>query len=417
MPRATIRIDVSIRHLRQRQVGRPALRPAGGPVHGRARQGMAEGHALLECQQPVRRVDRGERDPEAFARALQEQRIADRLGGGDEQQPSRVLGEGLEPSDVALLDPSREITGFRHPEPAGQLRRRQPSGQLEQRERVPPCLREDPVANRPVQGEPHRRAQQRAGIAVDEAAHLEIRQVPELLAGLPCREHEPHRLGQQPAGDERERQRRGLIQPLRVVDDAQQRTLLGRLGHQAEHGEADQEPLRRRSRGQAEDDPERVALWSPAAARAGRAAARTADAGSRRPAPSRTRPPPPARRSGPTPTRPGTPAAPSSRSRPRPAGPATGSRPGGCRRPGRPAGRTRRPARGGSCAPRSPKPALRPARRRSLPDRLRVARGSGGPARVTRQPGRQADQGVGQGPHGRDGHASRAGSSASPTHP
>ena len=95
-----------------------------------------------------------------------------------------------------------------------------------------------------------------------QPAHLELRQVPELLAGHACREHEPHGLRQQPAGDERERQRRGLVQPLRVVDDAQQGTFLGRLGQQAEHGEADQEPIRRRPRGQAEDRPQRVTLWA-----------------------------------------------------------------------------------------------------------------------------------------------------------
>ena len=356
VPRTTIRIDVPIRHLRQRQVGRPALRPAGRPVHGRARQGMAEGHALLERQQPVRRVDRGERDPEALAGALQEQRIADRLGRRDEQQASRVLGEGLEPPDVALLDPLREIAGLRHREPAGQLRRRQPAGQLEQRERVSPCLREDPVAHPPVQREPHRRAQQRAGVAVDEAAHLEVRHVPKLLAGLPCREHEPDRLGQQPASDERERQRRGPIQPLRVVDDAQQRTLLGHFGHQAEHGEADQEAIRRRPRGQAEDDPERVALRTrqplePIEQR--RAQLMQAREGqlhlgldAHRPRDGQVR-----RRLDQVLA-----AAPSSRSRPRPAGPATGSRPGGRRRSGRPAGRTRRPARGGSSAA-DPEPA------------------------------------------------------------
>ena len=167
MPRTTIWIDVSIRHLRQRQVGRPALRPAGRSVHGRARQGMAEGHALFECQQSVRLVNRRERDPEPFASALQQQRIADRVGRCDEQQTSRVLGERLESSEVALLDPFREIGGLRHAEPTGQLRRCQPSGQLEQRERVSSCLREDPVAYSPVQREPHCRAQQRAGITVE----------------------------------------------------------------------------------------------------------------------------------------------------------------------------------------------------------------------------------------------------------
>ena len=223
---------------------------------------MAERHAFFQRQQSVRRVNRRERDPEPVAGALQQQRIADRVGRCDEQQTSRVLGEGLESSEVALLDPFREIGGVRHPEPTGQLRRRQPSGQLEQRERVSARLREDPVAYSPVQREPHRRAQQRAGITVDEAVHLEIRHVPKLLARLPCCEHEPHRLGQQPASDERERQRRGLIQPLRVVDDAEQGTLLSHLRDQAQDPQADEKPVRGCARAEPEHDLHGLTLWS-----------------------------------------------------------------------------------------------------------------------------------------------------------
>ena len=79
VPRAAIRIDVAVGGLRQREVGGPALRRRRRPVDGRAHQRMAEGHALADRQQPVRRVDRGEPDPEPLACALQEQRIADRL--------------------------------------------------------------------------------------------------------------------------------------------------------------------------------------------------------------------------------------------------------------------------------------------------------------------------------------------------
>ena len=137
-----------------------------------------------------------------------------------------------------------------------------PRGSSSSASGFPSCLREDPVADPPVQREPHRRAQQRAGITVDEAVHLEIRQVPKLLARLPCCEHEPHRLGQQPASDERERQRRGLIQPLRVVDDAEQGTLLGHLGDQAQHGQADEEPVRGGARAEPEHDLHGLTLWS-----------------------------------------------------------------------------------------------------------------------------------------------------------
>ena len=221
---------------------------------------MPEGHAFLEGEQPFRRVNRGRRDPQALTGAAHEQRIADRLGRRDQQQAARVFGEAFELSQVARLDPLREIAAFQHPEPVGQLRDGQPSGKLQERQRVAPRLREYPVAHLPVDGEPHRRAQQCASVAVQQPAHLELRQVPQLLAGHARREHEPHRLGQQAAGHEAERQRRGLVQPLRVVDDAQQGTFLRGLGQQAEHGQADQEPIRRRPRGQAEDRPQRVTL-------------------------------------------------------------------------------------------------------------------------------------------------------------
>jgi hypothetical protein len=84
---------------------RPALRRVGGAVDSGARQRVAEGHAFLERQQPVGRVDGGERDAEALAGALQEQRIADWIGRCDEQQAARVGGEKLEAPDVARLDP------------------------------------------------------------------------------------------------------------------------------------------------------------------------------------------------------------------------------------------------------------------------------------------------------------------------
>jgi hypothetical protein len=82
----------------------------------------------------------------------------------------------------------------------------------------------------------------------------------ELLAGFPCCEHESHRLGQEPPSDEGERQRRRLIQALRVVHDAEQRAMLGGFRYETQRGEANQESVRRRSCCQAEDDPKRVSL-------------------------------------------------------------------------------------------------------------------------------------------------------------
>jgi hypothetical protein len=63
--------------------------------------------------------------------------------------------------------------------------------------------------------------------------------MPKLFARFARREHQPHPLGPQAPRHEGQRECGGLIQPLRVIDDAQDRTLLGNFGQEAEHGEAD----------------------------------------------------------------------------------------------------------------------------------------------------------------------------------
>jgi hypothetical protein len=77
---------------------------------------------------------------------------------------------------------------------------------------------------------------------------------------LPRGEHHQHRLRAQPSRRERQRLRRGAVQPLRVVDHAHERPLGGHLRQQAEHGQADQEPIRRGPRFQAKRYAERGPL-------------------------------------------------------------------------------------------------------------------------------------------------------------
>ena len=137
------------------------------------------------------------------------------------------------------------------------------------------------------------------------------RHVPKLLSRLPRGEHDAHRLGQQSPSDERQRQRRGMIQPLGVVDDTHHGTFLRYLREQAQRSQADEEPIRR-CPGTEPEHRFQGRRWGAGASRARRAAARTADAGSRTPAPSPTPPLPPAAPSSQTPTRSDTPAAPSS---------------------------------------------------------------------------------------------------------
>ena len=81
--------------------------------------------------------------------------------------------------------------------------------------------------------------------AVRQPVEPQLRQPGQLvgLDRLTDREHERDRLRLQAPRYEGEDLPGGAIEPLRVVDQAQQRPVFGRLGQQAEHGEADQEAV------------------------------------------------------------------------------------------------------------------------------------------------------------------------------
>ena len=89
---------------------------------------------------------------------------------------------------------------------------------------------------------------------------MELRQAGERVAELARREDEHDPLGQEAASHEREHSRRGAVEPLRVVDDAQERLLLGGLRQQVEDREPDEERVRRPSGAEPERDLERLAL-------------------------------------------------------------------------------------------------------------------------------------------------------------
>ena len=213
------------------------------------------------------------------------------------------------------------------PEPAGQLRRGQPARQLQQRERIAARLGDDPVAHPLVQSPGDHRLQQRASIAVAQAPDHHLRKAPQLLllAGLPYREHQRHRLRQEPARHEGKDLCRGPIEPLRVIHHADERPLLGDLGQQAQHRQTHQEAIRRRSGREAERRAKRIALRTGQMRQVGAASVRRADAGRRTRAPSRTRRRPPARCGTLTRSPPGSPATRSCRLPRRRAGPGPGS--------------------------------------------------------------------------------------------
>ncbi len=154
------------------------------------------------------------------------------LGRRQLQQPPGLRGQGRQLPREALLDPPVQRYRAAGPEPARQLRRRQPPRQLQQRSRIVP----------------------------GQALHHELGQPGHVLARDPRREHQAHRVGRQPPRREPQRLRRGPVQPLLVIDHADQRAFPRRPGQQAQHGQSHHEPVRRRARSQAERGPQRLTL-------------------------------------------------------------------------------------------------------------------------------------------------------------
>jgi hypothetical protein len=121
---------------------------------------------------------------------------------------------------------------------------------------------DDLVANGDIQGAGHVGQQQRAGIAVAEWVDRQDGQPGEnVIAGpRPRGAHDRDPLGEDAAGNEPQDLRRGVVEPLRVVDDTNQRLPLSDLGEQRQSGQPDQEPVGRSAGAAAEHRRQRVAL-------------------------------------------------------------------------------------------------------------------------------------------------------------
>ena len=122
------------------------------------------------------------------------------------------------------------------------------------------CLENDPIQHVLVHRSGQDRLQQRPCITTPQRLDAKLRQSRERVAELASREHERDLLRQQAAGHERERARRRTIEPLRVIDETQERPLLRSLRQQAEGRESDQERIRSLSGTQPEGDAKRIAL-------------------------------------------------------------------------------------------------------------------------------------------------------------
>ena len=262
VPRVTVGIDGRVGCLRERAVGLAPVLGRCRSIDGGAHERVWEHDARTEVQQSLG-LDRRRRrfvDAELFSRAPDEQGVAGRFGRGDEQQAPTIRRDARESLGEVFLDPSGQRDRCGQPEPTGELGRRHAARQLQQRERIAVRLDDDPVEHPLIDASRQDGLQQDPCITPSQGTDVDLGEAGKRVASLAGREHERDLLGEQPAREERQRASRRIVQPLRVVDHAEQRARFGHLRQQTEDGKPDEERIGRRADGTSERDGERVAL-------------------------------------------------------------------------------------------------------------------------------------------------------------
>ncbi len=266
MPRPALRIALGVGCLRQRGVDGAQLAHTRRSVDRRPNQGVTKRHPSAQRDQPqvLSRRRRLGIDAEVFGGAPQQGDVPQRLNGGGEQEPPGIGGHGLELAQKPLLDASRHRRRVVRSEAELEFRRRQPSRQLEQCERVTTGFGDNAVTYAPVEGTCRHRVEQRACIFVAEPADPQFGEPSENRrhGGLAHREQHCDRIGIEAPRDELEGQRRGGVEPLGIVDEANEWRTVGHLGEQTQHGQAEEERVWRRAHREAEDCADCSALWS-----------------------------------------------------------------------------------------------------------------------------------------------------------
>ena len=151
-------------------------------------------------------VDGDHVEPEDLSNAVEQHRIAERLGGGGDSEQAGVVWEIEQPLHVALLDPPGHRLVAGEPEPAREIGGTGPGPrELEKGERIALALRDDPVAYGVVQRAEHVVEQEHPGVALAEPGDGELWQPGEDAFTRACARcaHDCDALGMNAASDER----------------------------------------------------------------------------------------------------------------------------------------------------------------------------------------------------------------------
>ena len=213
---------------------------------------MAKPDPAVDLDQPgrLRRLERRRVDREPLrppATAGPDRRLAPRLPAASSRRVSSGSASSRRRKLFSIRAGQRQRAG--QPEAARQLRRASPRGSSNNASGFPRVSAITWSATRLSSRPGTTEAKQRACIGIPQPLDQQLRAGRRARSlGSACSEQHDHRLRQQPARHERQRLRRRPVQPLRVIDHAHQRALLRRLGQQAKHRQADEEPVRHGAR-------------------------------------------------------------------------------------------------------------------------------------------------------------------------
>ena len=211
-------------------------------------------------------VDRGREgghlDAEDLTCSLEQGQVTEGFGRRGKDQESGTGGERVEALGVRLLDPVSDPLAAGCEPASNGCDIRYPR-ELEEGEWVAVALRDELPVHRSIERPWRVSEEQRSRIPVPEAADRHLREPGKnmITDARSCRTDERDRLGQEAMSDKAEGLLRRLVEPLRVVDDADQGLLLGQLAHEREGREPDHEPVRSRAGTEPEHGRQRLALW------------------------------------------------------------------------------------------------------------------------------------------------------------
>ena len=194
-------------------------------------------------------------------RAPQQCGVTERFRGSEQEKLLRLRRQLRHPPPVRGFDVAGMLD--RKAKSTGEAPDRLGVPGLEKRQRITPSLLDDPVADTFIDRTDRPHGEQLEGIHVGESAEPDLRKPGEdvrfVMVTQP--EHQQHGIGVDPPPDERQGLRRRVIQPLRVVNEADERLDSPRRSTGARGQRGRRRGGREAARYQAERRPESIALW------------------------------------------------------------------------------------------------------------------------------------------------------------